>query len=160
MTDIFILDKNLKQGRRVTIMRSEGAYNKYFNDEKELENKFVLPREECKKRLFDFFLANASTLGSSGISIIYFTDDGMHFIDPITTPEVVDREYINRNLMKDPVKKHGPSGVGSVSSLEYRRLYGVQVYVLKSPKEKKKKVVEEKPKKKTKGAVFAPPIWD
>ena len=63
----------------VAIMKSEKAYTKYFQSEKNLETRLVLKRENCKAELRKFFHENMKELSNAGLNIIYLTDEGLQF---------------------------------------------------------------------------------
>ena len=141
----------------VTIMKNKEAYKKYFKDEKNLENKLVLGRENCKTELRKFFNENMEQISNAGINIVYLTDEGLHYIQPISTPLEITKDYVNKVLMSDPLTKRGPSGDSNISSLTGKIVFGVQIFWMKSPKEVIQK--QKKPEKKFKTPEFKPVIW-
>ena len=141
----------------VTIMDSEDAYKKYFEAEKNLENKLALGRDKCKAELRRFFSNNMEKISNSGINIIYPTDEGLQYIEPVATPLEVTKDYVNHVLMADPVKKRGPSGGSNTSGLVGKTIYGVQIFWMKSPKVVVQK--QKEPEKKYKAPTFKPVIW-
>ena len=97
-------------------------------------------------------------LSNSAINIIYLTDEGLQYIEPVATPSELTKEYINQVLMADPVKKRGPSGGFNTSGLEGKIVYGVQIFSMKTPKAVIQKK-EKEPAKKYKAPTFKPVIW-
>jgi len=141
----------------VTIMKNTKAYNKYFVDEENLENKLALGKENCKAELRQFFNENLDKISNSSINIIYLTDEGLHYIRPTRTPLELTRDYVSAVLMADPLTKRGPSGEDNPSSLIGKTVYGVQIYWMKSPKVVAQK--QKEPEKKRKAPTFKPVIW-
>lgn len=150
--------KHEKNGlNSATIMDSEEAYKKYFENEKNLENKLALGRDKCKEYLRRFFNENLGKIANSGVNVIYLTDEGLQFIEPVATPLEVTKEYVNSVLMADPLKKRGPSGGSNTSGLTGKTIYGVQIFWMKSPKVAVQK--KKEPEKKYKTPAFKPVIW-